>query len=160
MRHQPTARQRARSDQIDAAPRTPSVSSHDRLLRALASPSTGTNHTEGPKSCTNAQDGYQPSADSSREHPAAAAWRAEHQVKAAGGAAPQLAQRCPAHERPAARCQRTSRAQYLRRRRVTRALVDKFCTTRAERIMTAKVRLTSNEAPVRGIQLLWGGVDV
>ena len=103
--HDGTARQRTRSVQTDAAPRSPRVGSHGRLLSARASPSTGPNHIEGPKSWTNPQYGCQPSAGSSREHPAAAARHAEHQVEAAGGAAPQLAQRRPAHERSAARCQ-------------------------------------------------------
>ena len=103
--HDSTARQRARSVRIDAAPRSPRVSSHGRLLRTRASPSTGANLIEGPKSCTNPEDGCQPSAGSSREHPAAANRHTEHQMEAAGGDAPQLAQRRPAHERSPARCQ-------------------------------------------------------
>ena len=111
--HDGTARQRARSVQTDAAPRSPRVGLHGRLLSARASSSTGINHIEGPKSLTTTQVGSQPSAGSSCEHPAAAARHAEHQVEAASGAAPQLAQRRPAHERSAARCQSTSQAQFL-----------------------------------------------
>ena len=134
------------------------MSSHDRILRARGSLSTGTNHSEGPKPWADTQVGYQPYADSSHEPPAAADRHVVHQVEAAGGASPQLAQRRPAHERSAARCQRTSRAQFLHARSVTRALVDQLCTACAERIMTAKVSLDEQRGAYEGgsAALRWG----